>query len=525
MQRSSAGFLTLLLATLIVTVASPPAHALCHQRLQDIVSQALPKAIVQVPACIYREQVTIAKPLTLIAQPGAEIRGSDIWTQWTKSGALWVSVRRVPRLDTFRDDPSQRCRTGSNGRCFQAEQVFLNGRPLTQVSSSSVPGVGQFKVTANLRKIVLADKPVGHRVEVTTREHWIVGAADNVTVKGFRMRHAGNDAQRGALWLNNHANWRVEANVLSDTHGAVVALGSGNNNKLVGNDIFRGGQIGVVGAANVGTVVRDNLIHDNNTEGFNAQWEAGGLKFALVRGALIEGNAVYRNDGSGLWCDISCENATFRNNRVHHNRNAGIFFEISDGARIYGNAVWENGWCFSDWGWGAGILIASSRNADVHDNVVAWNADGISVLSQLRAQIDQRDANPDDDPPDLRHPWNKAVGNFIHDNVIAMTDDDPFDPDNDNMFALAWLQDWPGVLFQSRSLNRGAGNRYWYPNTEGKTRFAWSTGIADTQRYLREFNATPGEEAGVYMTALQKSTALSAARVPLAPQPDARACR
>ena len=28
------------------------------------------------PACLYREQVTISKALTLVAEPGAEIRGS-----------------------------------------------------------------------------------------------------------------------------------------------------------------------------------------------------------------------------------------------------------------------------------------------------------------------------------------------------------------------------------------------------------------------------------------------------------------
>jgi hypothetical protein len=93
---------------------------------------------------------------------------------------------------------------------------------------------------------VLADNPAGH-VEVTTRKHWIVGAADNVTIKGFHMHHAGNDAQFGVLMLNGHATWLVEANVLSDAHGAVVALGNGSNNKRIGNEFFRGGQIGVVG--------------------------------------------------------------------------------------------------------------------------------------------------------------------------------------------------------------------------------------------------------------------------------------
>ena len=49
-----------------------------------------------------------------------------------------------------------------------------------------------------------------------------------------------------------------------------------------------------------------------------------------------------------------------------------------------GNRLWENGWRFPAWGWGGGIVVSSSRNVEVFDNVVAWNPDGISIISQQR---------------------------------------------------------------------------------------------------------------------------------------------
>jgi parallel beta-helix repeat protein len=503
--------------------SSLQAASTCNRALQQIINTAAPSSTVNVPACIYREQVVVNKPLTLNAAPGAEIRGSDVWNGWIKTGNLWTSVNSVPPLYTFKDEPI-RCRPGTGNRCFLPEQVFVDGTPLFQVAANATPRAGEFKVVSVTRKIVLAQNPAAHVVEVTTRDYWIKAGAHNVTVKGFRMHHAANDAQKGALEVDPYSGWLIQNNTLSDTHGAVVSLGRGNNNKLIANDVFRGGQIGVVGDGHA-SVVRNNRVHHNNTKGFNPFWEAGGLKFALSHNALLDGNQVYANSGPGIWCDISCVNAIISNNRVHHNTWAGIFFEISDGANIYGNRVWENGWCYSDWGSGAGILVASSRNAKVHHNTVAWNADGITVFSQIRKQIDLHDGNPDDDPPDLSHPWNRAIGNQVHDNVIIKTEFDPNDPNKYHVYALAWLQDWAGVLFRPASNNRGMRNRYWYPNGEGERRFAWTIGSEETQSSLAAFNATLGEEHGAYVSLGDKNRILTAANMPLAPQRRVAPCR
>ncbi len=200
-------------------------------------------------------------------------------------------------------------------------------------------------------------------------------------------------------------------------------------------------------------------------------------------------NEVDHNDGVGIWCDAYCGSITISDNRVHDNTHQGILFEISTGASITGNAVWENGWGFTAWGWGGGIVVSSSGSADVTGNTVAWNADGIAVISQSRP------GSP------------AATNNRVRDNVVALA---PQPGDGSDKMAVAWLQDWSGVLFSSPS-NVGSGNDYWASIAEPQwARFGWNGAIST----LTSFNATPGEEGGAYLTSSALATALANAGMP-----------
>jgi parallel beta-helix repeat protein len=453
--------------------------SLCATSLQAIVDRTPAGGTAYAPACIYREMVTISKPLMLAAQPGAEIRGSDVWSQWTRDGGYW-SHGPLPAFPTHGSCASD------NQQCLWPEQVFFDGRPLQHVASN--PRSGQFAVAAN-RSVQLADDPTNHAVEVTTRTQWIAAQSDNVTVQGWRMRHAANDAQTGALNPGGRSGWTIQDNVLSDAHGAVVEVAAGAGHRLLRNDISRGGQLGVAGG---GGLIQGNHIHDNNTAGFDASWEAGGLKAAATVGGTWDGNEVDNNQGPGLWCDGRCQNITITNNRLHDNANAGILFETSNGARITGNALWENGWAFPVWGWGGGIVISTSANTEIANNVLAWNADGVTVISQ--------------DRPD----GIASTGHYVHDNIIIMSELD----DGSDGTGLGWLQDWNGHLLDSASNNRAEQNAFWYPRQEGSpARFIWGDGKIS----LSSFNATRGGENSRYVSACELDKALAAASIPLRP--------
>jgi len=263
----------------------------------------------------------------------------------------------------------------------------------------------------------------------------------------------------------------------------------------VNNEIAFGGQLGMASSNTSGILIRGNWIHDNNTDHFNTFWEAGGLKMAQQTNPVIDANEVSNNAGPGLWCDINCLNVTITNNRVHHNAMMGILFEISVGARICSNAIWSNGSGYNAWGFGAGIVVSSSANAEVCNNTLAWNADGISVASQNRP----------DTPP------GGAVNNYVHDNVIA-AQDNPNDPYS--TLAMAWIMDWAGALFDPASNNRGANDAFWFPTPEvGYARYAWN-GPRST---LADFVTTPGESNGRYLTTAQKDSLLAAAGIPTTP--------
>jgi hypothetical protein len=182
--------LAALTLTLVLTISdSAQAQTSTCGTIQSRVNNASAGSIVNLPdGCVYRESVTIGKPLTLQGGPGVEIRGSNVWTGWTKSGSYWVKGT----LPSFTSGSST-CQPNTN-RCKWPEQVFFDDNPLLQVASN--PQSGQFALNAN-RQVLLADDPTGHTVEVTTRTRWVQGASGDVTIEGFTMKHAANAGQTG----------------------------------------------------------------------------------------------------------------------------------------------------------------------------------------------------------------------------------------------------------------------------------------------------------------------------------------
>jgi nitrous oxidase accessory protein NosD len=275
-----------------------------------------------------------------------------------------------------------------------------------------------------------------------------------------------------------------------------VSVHHGNNVQVLRSDISRGGDMGIHGTlVNVG-LIQGNHIHDNNTDQFSPEWGAGGVKVTEVHDFTIDSNEVDNNAAPGLWCDISCQGVTIANNRVHHNQWQGIIFEISDKAAIHDNVVWQNGWNAPTWGWGAGILVSSSADAEVYNNTVAWNKAGISVIDLNR--------------PDRVTP----VNNYVHDNVIVRNT--IASGDAWSGLSLAWLNDGTGRLFDPTANNRGANNRYWYDQPEGNgIRGSWQ------QQYqqLADLQATPGNQGGRYLSDDEQSQLLASHAVPAAGGP------
>ncbi len=503
-----ANFLRIIAALAIVTVSLLAGSAAgianakptCEGSLQALVDAAAPRTVVEAsPGCVYREQVTIDKPLTLRGGIGTEIRGSDVWTGWTKSGAYWVSEKSLPNFPSGNAycDP----RVANNYRCLWPEQVFIDDRPLLQVASD--PRVGQFAVDDN-RRVNIAEDPTGHAVEVTTRTRWVVGASGDVTIEGFTMKHAANPAQAGGAIRNNgYDNWIVRNNDLSWAHAVNVSLGAASGLAIIGNNVHHGGQFGITGSK-ADLEVRNNAIHNNNTEDFDPVWAGGGMKTAGAVHVVISGNNVHHNDYTGLWCDEACNDATYSNNRVHHNVRYGIRVEISDHAKVFDNVLWENGWGETD---GrnyqqSAVSIVASRDVQVYNNTMAWNNDAVVVANPQRTR-----GVGGSDPK-----FDTVTDVHVHHNTILATDYPGFP----TPYALAWVRSYPeGNIYDPLANNRGYENNYWYAVPEGsETRYRWNADLSS----LGAFNDTLGEERGHYLSQAEKDAVVATNNIPASPQ-------
>jgi nitrous oxidase accessory protein NosD len=389
------------------------AYDVCPATLQSLVDAATPGATLTVPACTYRETVTITKPLTVVGS-GARVDGQGV------------------------------------------------------------------------------------------REFAFVVKSDDVTIDGFEVTGTVNPAQEGAVQVRNSNRFTLRNANVHHAGGACISIKGGSGHQVLDSELAYCAQQGFHLPNVSDSLVARNRIHHNNPDyAYDSSWEAGGGKAVRVNRLTFEGNEVYANRGPGIWCDIDCRDVVIRENRVHHNEKAGIYFEISDGAVIHDNVAWENGWKKRSWGWGGGIVIASSRNVEVRDNVVAWNADGISVISQNRTTDSSYQPGVST--------WGIVDNVDVHHNDILLA---PQSSDSSEAFLLAWLQDWDGVMFEAASNNRGAENRYWHAQAEPTTRFAWERGKVR----LADFNATPGESDGTYLSTSQRSTVISGAHLP-GPEP------
>ena len=335
-----------------------------------------------------------------------------------------------------------------------------------------------------------------------TRQYGFRVSASDVTIDGFEITRTATPVQDGAVRVRSANRVTLRNLHVHHTGGSCISISGGVGHRVLDSELAYCAQQGFHLSRITDSLIAGNRIHHNNpNRAHDPEWEAGGGKAAGILRVEFRGNRVHDNRGPGLWCDVDCRSVEYIGNRIYANERAGILFEISDGAVISGNRIWENGWSKREWGWGGGIVISSSRNVEVTRNTVAWNADGISVISQNRS------GDYGESPTSN---WNSVVNVSVHHNDIVLA---PQPSDSSARYALAWLQDWGGVLFRTASNNHGSANRYWHAQPEPSTRFAWD----GSHTRLSAFNATQGESSGRYLSVSERSAILSAAGMPGAP--------
>lgn len=335
------------------------------------------------------------------------------------------------------------------------------------------------------------------------RNEWMHISANDVTITGFTMRYAGGGYSDGGITTAAYIErLTIDSCDLSYAYNNVIWDGT-RDSVLSNCDIHNATHLGLrIAGPAVHTGLRNqivnNRIYDNNIVGEpDPNADAAGMKATGQDDLLVDGNECYGNDASGLWLDVSCLDCTISNNNVHDNTGPGIMDETSTGTTINGNAVWRNGFAES-WGWGAGILVSSSKDATVYDNVVAWNQVGISVIDQDRG-----------DSPGV-------TGNYVHDNIVTEAQMAA----GQDHFGLFWAYDYlASHLYDVGSNNRGLDNQFFYADPDGSLaaensypRFIW-----DGYHFMATFVTVPGGTGSSYMTLAAADAALTTAGIPLVP--------
>src|SRR5262249_41125759 len=137
-------------------------------------------------------------------------------------------------------------------------------------------------------------------------------------------------------------------------------------------------------------LIEDNEIAYNNYAHVSPKFGAGGIKIVRTRGAIIRGNNVHDNLGSGIHLDIRNYNALYDGNTVSNNTEQGIFHEVSFAAVIRNNILSHNGSGYpngSYWLYAANLLSSSSQGVEAYCNTIdvsAQGGNGADILVQHR---------------------------------------------------------------------------------------------------------------------------------------------
>lgn len=357
--------------------------------LQALVDEHPPGTEFLLRGGIHREQqVRPRDGDSFRGEPGAVMSGAQVLPGWRHEPPYWthsgIAHQGQVHGHCTKSIPDYQ-------GCAFPEDLFLNEQPLwRETELRDLDLLGEWFFDYDRDKIYILDNPEGALVEISVARHAFHGAARGVTIQGLTIEKYAAPAQHGAVHGMEgtfgplSTDWVVKNNVIRHNHG--MGVRTGNGMQVSGNRLIANGQLGI-GGSGADILIESNTISRNNYAGFDAEWEAGGSKWVLTEGLTVRGNVVEKNRGPGLWTDTDNIGVLYESNTVRENTHAGIFHEISQGATIRHNVVEKNGEGFDVWLWGAQILISSSRDVEVHDNIVVVGrngGNGITLVQQER---------------------------------------------------------------------------------------------------------------------------------------------
>jgi parallel beta-helix repeat protein len=330
------------------------------------------------------------------------LSGSRQLTAWTASGSTWYATGQTQQGTATASD---KCESG-HAACGLPEDLWIDGVLQHRETSLAAVGSGKWYFDYAADRAYIGVNPSGKVIEIGVLPHAFSGSASGVTLKRLTIEKYATPAQAGSVQGDNAPNWTTDSLVVRKAHGTCLRMGNGWD--VLRSTVKHCGQLGIAGGG-TGSVV-DGLIADSNkTIGYQVGFAGGASKFFQTTGLIVRNSFFRDNDGNGVWLDIDNIDYRVHHNTMSGNYGQGIFAEISADGQIDSNTVTNNGHRRGGtWLYGAGILIAHTRNVEVFGNTVSGNYNGIVGIQQDRGFSS-------------KFGWERLLLNLnVHDNVICM---------------------------------------------------------------------------------------------------------
>lgn len=396
--------------------SAPGTAAAPVRTLKRAVALAPPGGRVLLRAGVYRGTIRITKPLTIRAY-----RDEKVWLDGARrvrsfqpTGSSWVAEDFSPRLSSERPNPL--LIDPAHPLAGDPVQVFLGGKRLTQVGTTSELGPGRFFYDRDQAQLHLGEDPRGRRVAASVRAVALTLApgAEGSVVRGLGFRRYGTHvSQRGAVRVQTDRITLLSNAFVRNAAAGLSVIGT--DARVVGNYVKGNGQLGVHAHHADGLLLEDNRVVANNAEHFATGAAAGGAKITASRDVTVRANIFRRNRGQGVWLDMSCYGFDVVGNLARANAGAGVMVEVSARAVVASNVVVENR---------VGVLALEANDVDIWNNTAVRNGRGIEVLEGRRDAASGTGDGRFPPPYDRRHGsdprilWNVQRVNVMN-NVVA----------------------------------------------------------------------------------------------------------
>ncbi len=352
--------------------------------------------------------VTITKNVTIQNYPGEVVwfdGSTPVTGSWTQSGSRWNTPydRLFNRSPTSADgqDDGWGASSGAGGwfthpdrpQASYPDMVFYDGVQMEQVATLAEVTTGKFFIEGATTtgkwfqgtKLHIGSNPVGHEIRYANKCKFatFAGSSNTSTLRGIGIRrYASYICSYGCMYVQHSLT--VENVIVEDIRcGFVHHDGSdaANYTKVTARRI---------GFNFIGSNMADHFMIDRadmqqcNYAGWNIYGPSiGTIKLNKCQYVTIKNSIMKDTDGSGFWCDSTCNtpiivNSLFQNisNRPIDYETASdgiianckfisngadtIFINDSDTTRIYNCVLAENQWGYRGTGGARGI--STSQN-------------------------------------------------------------------------------------------------------------------------------------------------------------------